>query len=98
MLKLTDLPVNNYNVDMLKSLDTAYFQNKSKWLYCSPVNSGKILRSLGYEICATIKVYIIPKRPFEFSIFINENMTDKEIQEEISEFKRLTDGYKYVVI
>lgn len=42
--------------------------------------------------------YIIPERPFEFSVFINEKMTDTEIQEEIRQFKELTDGYKYIVI
>lgn len=97
MLKITDLPVNDYNIELLKSLDSSYFQNKSKWLYVSPVGINEI-RPIGYELYATIKTYIIPERPFEFSIFINEKMTDTEIQEEIRQFKRLTDGYKYIVI
>lgn len=97
MIKILNLP-NNYNIEMLKSLDIAYFQNKSKWLYISPVGNNKKLRPLGYELYATIMTYIIPERPFEFSVFINEKMTDTEIQEEIRQFKELTDGYKYIVI
>lgn len=98
MIKISDLPVNDYNIELLKSLDIAYFQNKSKWLYGSPVGTGLVLRPMGYELYATIMTYIIPERPFEFSVFINEKMTDTEIQEEIRQFKELTDGYKYIVI
>lgn len=98
MIKKSDLPVNNYNIELLKSLDSSYFQNKSKWLYGSPVSIGLDNRPMGYELYATIKTYIVPERPFEFSVFINEKMTDTEIQEEIRQFKELTDGYKYIVI
>lgn len=88
----------NYNIDMLKSLDTTYFQNKGKWQYSSPVHDGFKSRPIGYELFAKIKTYINPNRPFEFYVFINEKMTDQEIQEEIRQFKELTDGYKYIVI
>lgn len=98
MLKITDLPANDHNIELLKSLDSSYFQNKSKWSYCSPVGMGLVLRPMGYELYATIRTYIIPERPFEFSVFINEKMTNEEIQEEISQFKRLTDKYKYIVM
>lgn len=97
MIKISNLP-DDYNIEMLKSLNTVYFQNKCKWLYISPVGNNKKLRPFGYELYATIRTYIIPERPFEFSVFINEKMTDTEIQEEIRQFKELTDGYKYIVI
>lgn len=96
MIKLSDLPINDFNIEMLKSLNSAYFQNKGKWLYSSPVGINEV-RPNGYELYAEIKTYIIPERPFEFSVFINEKMTDKEIQEELKEFKRLTNGFKYTV-
>lgn len=97
MIKISDLS-DNYNIEMLKSLDIAYFQNKSKWSYGSPVGTGLDPRPMGYGLYATIMTYIIPESPFEFSVFINEKMTDTEIQEEIRQFKELTDGYKYIVI
>ena len=98
MVKRKELPVNDYNIELLKSLDDAYFQTKGKWLCgISPVGINEI-RPTGYELYATIRTYIIPERPFEFSVFINEKMTDTEIQEEIRQFKELTDGYKYIII
>lgn len=97
MIKISNLS-DDYNIEMLKSLNSAYFQNKGKWLTdVSPVGNKEV-RSCGYELYAEIKTYIIPERPFEFSVSINEKMTDKEIQEEIRQFKELTDGYKYIVI
>ena len=96
MIKISDLPVNDFNVEMLKSLNSAYFQNKGKWLYSSPVGIN-VVRPMGYELYAEIKTYIIPEKPFEFSVFINEKMTDEEIQEELENFKHLTDGFKYIV-
>ena len=87
-----------HGIAMLKSLDEAYFQNKSKWDFSSPVGNGIILRPKGNEICARIRTYIIPEKPFEFYVFINEQMTDEEIQTELREFKELTDGYRYDVI
>lgn len=45
MLNKLVLP-NTYDIDMLKSLNTAYFQNKGKWLYISPVGNNKKLRPL----------------------------------------------------
>ena len=97
MIIKSDSPIN-YNINMLKSLDTSYFQSKGKWSYSSPVGTGEIIRPIGYELYATIRTYIIPDCPFEFNVFINEEMTDTEIQEEIRQFKELTDEYKYIVI
>ena len=98
MIRKSDLPVNDYNIELLKSLDTAYFQNKSKWLYDPPVGTGLVLRPIGYELYTTIRIYIMPEKPFDFDVVINEKMTDTEIQEEIRQFKELTDSYKYIVI
>lgn len=97
MIKKSDLPVNDYNIDMLTSLDEAYFYNRGKFLYASPVWQS-YPRELGYELYAQIRVYIVPEHPFEFSVFINEKMTDAEIQEALREFTDLTTGYDYDVL
>lgn len=96
MIKISNLS-DDYNIEMLKSLNSAYFQNKGKWLTdVSPVGNKEV-RSRGYELYAEIKTYIIPERPFEFSVSINEKMTDKEIQDELENFKYLTNNFRYTV-
>lgn len=97
MKKIVNLSINDFNIEMLKSLDIAYFQNKSKWLTdVSPVGNNEV-RPRGYELYAEIKTYIIPEKPFEFSVSINEKMTDKEIQDELENFEYLTNGFRYTV-
>lgn len=97
MINESDLPINDYNIIMLKSLNEAYFHNKGRFLYASPVGQA-YPRELGYELYAQIRVYIVPEHPFEFSVFINEKMTDAEIQEALGEFTDLTTGYDYDVL
>lgn len=97
MVKRQNLPTNNYNIDLLKSLDDAYFRKHGKWLAgVSPVGINEI-RPTGYELYVTIKVYY-PHKPYEFSLFFNEYSTDKEIQEELSMFKHLTSHFNYDII
>lgn len=96
MIKQSDLPVNDYNINMLTSLNEAYFHNRGQFLYASPVGTH-YPREMGYELYATIRVYIVPEHPFEFSVFINEKMTDAEIQDALGEFVDLTTGYEYDV-
>ena len=97
MKKIVNLSINDFNIEMLKSLDIAYFQNKSTWLTdVSPVGNNEV-RPRGYELYAEIKTYIIPEKPFEFSVSINEKMTDKEIQDELENFEYLTNGFRYTV-
>ena len=95
-INTTDLPKNDYNIELLKSLNTSYFHGKGEFLYASPVGQNS-LREMGYELYANIKTYIVKDRPFEFSVFINEKMTDLEIQDALKEFKELTDGFMYTV-
>lgn len=97
MIKQSDLPVNDYNIDMLTSLNDAYFHNKGRFLYASPVGTT-YPRELGYELYVKIRVYYVPEHPFEFSVFINEKMTDDEIQDALREFLELTNGYEYDVL
>ncbi len=97
MIRQSDLPVNDYNIGMLTSLNDAYFHNRGHFLYASPVGQA-YPRELGYELYAQIRVYIVPEHPFEFSVFINEKMTDAEIQDALREFTDLTTGYEYDVL
>lgn len=101
MLNISDLPIHDCNIEMLKSLNDAYFHSKGRFLYVSPVGKGTTYsrpRELGYELYAQIRVYMVPEHPFEFSVFINEKMTDAEIQYALREFADLTTGYEYDVL
>lgn len=99
MINISDLPIHDCNIEMLKSLNDAYFHNKGKFLYASPVGTGTTyLRELGYELYAQIRVHNAPEHLFEFSVFINEKMTAAEIQDALSEFAEITTGYEYDVL
>ena len=97
MIQPCDLPRDNWSVIALLSLNDAYFHNKGRFLYASPVWQD-YPRELGYELYAQIRVYIVTEHPFEFSVFINEKMTDAEIQDALREFTDLTTGYAYDVL
>ena len=95
MIKEKDLP-NDYNINLLKSINDAYFQSKGNWERYSPV-CNIIARPTGYGINATI-IIDYSHHSYEHFIYFNEYDTDKEIQDKLSELTSLIDGYDYVVI
>lgn len=86
--------LKKYNMLILKSLNTVYFQNRGKFIRgVSPACINEC-RPTGNELYVNIKVYY-PYKPITFSLFFNEHNTDKEIQDELKLLYHLTDNFKY---
>lgn len=96
MLNVSDLPVNDPKIDMLKTFNKEFLQNKGKWSLESPVGQHES-REIGYALFANIKTFIDPIHPFEFWFCINEKNTNEEIHKILDEFHQLTDGFEYTV-
>lgn len=95
MINEKDLP-NNYSIDLIKSINDAYFQSKGNWERYSPIGNI-IVRPIGYGINATI-IIDYPHHSYKHFIYFNEYDTDEEIQDKLSELASLIDGYDYIVI
>lgn len=96
MILKSNLPVNNRKIDLLKKIDTVLFQNKSRWDYGASIGDGLVLKPMGFELFARIKIFS-PFKPIYHQVYLNEHDTYSEIRNELIIFRHLVNGNPYIV-